>query len=552
MDQKILILSVIFLLFASAFPVNANEMDNMDMSDPNAMNMDQPASEHGTDEPAAGHGMNGEVNWYAIALFIAIIGVVGYYASKTEKLRKINFLNYAPLKSLLKSRWYPLIFVLPTMIIFAIIVIKLFFGSAEASSNFGSIMMWIFLWPILPVLFLLFGRLWCSVCPLSRVCDGVQKKVGMHRKVPKFLQTYGVWIIIFAFLAITWSDVIFGIVESPLNTGILLLFVFIGVVFMGAVYEKRAWCRYLCFLGGLSSNYSMSSALELRTDSEVCKTCKTPLCYKGDGKTGGCSMFEYPRTMDSNRACNFCSNCIKTCDHDAIRITPRPPTSELWFIKKPRFEESFLATALIGIVVSQTMIMLEVWEPFMTWFENTTGITNFPVAWTLIFAGAMLLPVLLMLVASLISSIISGKTSNSDLISDQVAEMNAVSKDSMETTLSGFIRYGYALIPLGLGIHLAHNAKHFLGEGFAVFYSSASLVGWNITGNLSILNMPTIQIIQYILSILGFLGAIYTAYKISTNNPNIRSSVLPYIVLILMFGIIALWMYSVPMAARAH
>ena len=543
MNEKILILSVILLLFAFAFPVNANEVGNMDMSDPSSMNMDQ---------PAAGHGMNGEVNWYAIALFIAIIGATGYYASKMEKLRKINFLNYAPLKSLLKSRWYPLIFVLPTMIIFTIIVVKLFFGSVEASSNFGSIMMWIFLWPLLPVLFLLFGRLWCSVCPLSRVSDEVQKKVGMHRKVPKFLQTYGVWIIIFAFLAITWSDVIFGVVESPLNTGILLLFILIGVVFMGAVFEKRAWCRYLCFLGGLSSNYSMSSALELRTDSEVCKTCKTPLCYKGDGKTEGCSMFEYPRTMDSNRACNFCSNCIKTCDHDAIRITPRPPTSELWFIKKPRFEESFLATALIGIVISQTMIMLEVWEPFMTWFENITGITNFPVAWTLIFAGAMLLPVLLMLAASFISSIIPGKTSNSDLISDQTAELSVVSKDSPETTLSGFIRYGYALIPLGLGIHLAHNAKHFLGEGFAVFYSSASLVGWNITGDLSILNMPTIQVIQYILSILGILGAIYTAYKISTNNPNSKSSVLPYIVLILMFGIIALWMYSIPMAARAH
>jgi hypothetical protein len=321
---------------------------------------------------------------------------------------------------------------------------------------------------------------------------------------------------------------------------------------MGAVYEKRAWCRYLCFLGGLSSNYSMSSALELRTDSEVCKTCKTPLCYKGDGKTSGCSMFEYPRTMDSNRACNFCSNCIKTCDHDAIRITPRPPTSELWFIKKPRFEESFLATALIGIVVSQTMIMLEVWEPFMTWFENTTGITNFPVAWTLIFAAAMLIPLLLMLAASFVSSIMSGETSNSSIISDQTAKLGEGAKDSAQTTMSSFNRFGYALIPLGLGIHLAHNAKHFLGEGFSVLYSSASLVGWNITGDLSILNMPTIQIIQYILSILGVLGAIYTAYKISTNNPHSRSSVLPYIVLILMFGIIALWMYSIPMAARAH
>jgi hypothetical protein len=263
-------------------------------------------------------------------------------------------------------------------------------------------------------------------------------------------------------------------------------------------------------------------------------------------------MFEYPRTMDSNRACNFCSNCIKTCDHDAIRITPRPPTSELWFIKKPRFEESFLATALIGIVVSQTMIMLEVWEPFMTWFENTTGITNFPVAWTLIFAAAMLIPLLLMLAASFVSSRMSGETSNSSIISDQTAKLGVEAKGSAETTISSFNRYGYALIPLGLGIHLAHNAKHFLGEGFSVFYSSASLVGWNITGDLSILNMPTIQIIQYILSILGILGAMYTAYKISTNNPNTRSFVLPYIVLILMFGILALWMYSIPMAARAH
>lgn len=541
MNKKLLIFNLVLLLFAFALPTNAAGMDNMDMSDHSTMNMG-----------AAGHGMNEDVNWYVIALVIAIIGIAGYYASKTEKLRKINLLDYAPLKSLLKSRWYPLIFVLPTIIIFTIILIKLFFGSVEASSNFGSIMVWILLWPILPVLFLLFGRLWCSVCPLSRVSDEVQKNVGMHRKVPKFLQTYGVWIIIFAFLAITWADVIFGIVESPINTGILLLFVLIGVVTMGAVFEKRAWCRYLCFLGGLSSNYSMSSALQLRADGDVCKTCKTPLCYKGNGKTDGCSMFEYPRTMDSNRACNFCSNCIKTCDHDAIKITPRPPTSELWFIKKPRFEESFLATALIGIVVSQTMIMLEVWEPFMTWFENTTGITNFPVAWTLIFAAAMLIPILLMMAASFVSIRMSGKISNSDLISDQTAEMSAPSKDSTETILSGFIRYGYALIPLGLGIHLAHNAKHFLGEGFSVLYSSASLVGWNITGDLSILNMPTIQVIQYILSILGVLGAIYTAYKISTNNPNSRSSALPYIILILMFGIMALWMYSIPMAARAH
>jgi len=240
-------------------------------------------------------------------------------------------------------------------------------------------------------------------------------------------------------------------------------------------------------------------------------------------------MFEYPRTMDSNRFCNFCSNCIKTCPHDAIRITPRPPTSELWSIRKPRFEDSFLATALVGIVVSQTVIMLEVWQPFMAWFENATGITNFTVAWTVIFSGAMLIPLGLMLVSSYVSSRSSG-----------------------ETLLSNFNRFGYALIPLGLGIHLAHNAKHLLGEGLSVVYASASLVGLDYTGELSLLNMPTTQLIQYILSILGVLGAAYAAHRISLNKPNSRAAVLPYIALILIFGAIALWMYSVPMAARAH
>jgi TM2 domain-containing membrane protein YozV len=145
-------------------------------------------------DPVTGdaHAMNGGINWLVIALFLGVIAVVGYLASNTEKFKKINFLNYPPLKSLLKSRWYPLIFVAPTFIIFSIIVFQLFFGSAETSYNFGAVMVWILLWPILPVFFLLFGRLWCSVCPLSRVSDEVQKKAGFHMKVPKFLQNYGV------------------------------------------------------------------------------------------------------------------------------------------------------------------------------------------------------------------------------------------------------------------------------------------------------------------------------------------------------------------------
>jgi polyferredoxin len=548
MKKTLIVIFTIMLSGVFALLAGAAVSDPMDMSDHSKMNT---ADQHDDNTPDP--SMTGGVNWYAIILLLGIIGVAGFLASNTERLKKVNFLNYPPLNALLKSRWYPLIFVLPTMIVFGIIIIQLFYGSTETSYNFGSVMVWIFLWPLLPILFLVFGRFWCSVCPMSRVSDEVQKKVGLHKKVPKFLQKYGVWIIIFAFLIITWSDIVFGLAESPTNTGYLLLFIFAGVILMGAVFEKRAWCRYLCFLGGLSSNYSMSSALELRTDSAICKTCKDPKCYKGTEKADGCSMFEYPRTMDSNRFCNFCANCIKNCPHEAIKITPRPPTSELWFIKKPRFEDSFLATALIGIVVSQTIVMLEVWEPFMEWFESTTGITDFTIAWTVIFAGAMLIPLVLMLVSSFISTLFPQKMGLPGMIPDQTAEANLAAENIVDKTmLSNFVRYGYALIPLGLGIHLAHNAKHFFGEGVSAIYTSASLIGMNLTGDMSILNMPTIQVIQYILTLLGIMGSVYTARRISLNNPKTKASVLPYIILILMFGAIALWMYSVPMAARAH
>ena len=487
------------------------------------------------------HDSSGDVNWYVISGFLGIIAVVGFFGARSDKWKKNNLLNFGVIRSLLKSRWYPLIFVLPTTIVFAVLLSQLFFGSPEPSNNFGSVMVWILLWPLLPVLYFMFGRLWCSICPLSKVSDEVQKKVGLHRKVPKLLQQYGVWIMLIIFLTVTWADVSIGIVESPLNTGYMLLFVLGGVVLMGSVFERRAWCRYVCFLGGLSSNYSMSSALELRTDQKICSKCTTPTCYKGDGKVDGCSMFEYPRTIDSNRFCNFCSNCVKTCPHDSVRISLRVPTSELWFIKKPRLEESILASILIGLVVVQTIVMLEVWEPFMTWFESSTGITNFTVSWTLIYTGAILTPVILMLTASFISTRLFRSKAKATAASPQYGK-----------TITGFMQYAYALIPLGLAIHLAHNLRHLLGEGYSIGYTTASLAGLNISGSLEILNMSTIQIIQYILSIFGVLGAVYTVVMISKNHSQSKSATIPFIILILIFGIVSLWLYSVPMSSRGH
>ena len=96
-------------------------------------------------------------------------------------------------------------------------------------------------------------------------------------------------------------------------------------------------------------------------------------CFNGTDTTKPCPLFTFPRTMDSNAACNLCAECVKSCPNDAITISVRKPTSELWFIRKPKVEESFLAMAIMGIVLIQNLTMLEVWNQGLGWLEDATG-----------------------------------------------------------------------------------------------------------------------------------------------------------------------------------
>lgn len=261
-----------------------------------------------------------------------------------------NLLEITPIKSFIKSRLYPGIFQWLTTFVFALVIYQLFYVQAEAHRNFGTAMTWVLWWPVIPLVFLLLGRFWCAICTFATLSDIVQKWVGNNRPVPVFLKKYGIWIIDAMFILITWADHVFGIVESPLGSGILLLIIVTGVVISGAFFERRTWYRYLCFLGGLSGNYSLAVALELRADSEKCRKCTDKFYYKGKGKVAGCPMFEMPGLMDSSAKCNLCGNCVKTCSNDSIIIKSRVPSKELWFIKRPKLEESFLAIIIMGIV----------------------------------------------------------------------------------------------------------------------------------------------------------------------------------------------------------
>lgn len=54
-------------------------------------------------------------------------------------------------------------------------------------------------------------------------------------------------------------------------------------------------------------------------------------------------------------------------------ISARVPSKELWFIRKSRLEESFLAIIIMGIVFVQNITMLDIWKDAQKFIEGITG-----------------------------------------------------------------------------------------------------------------------------------------------------------------------------------
>jgi polyferredoxin len=444
-----------------------------------------------------------------------------------------NLLHNRLIGGFLRSRWYPGIFQWVTATAFTLIVWQLMLGPDAAHDNLGTALTWVLWWPLIPIIFVFLGRFWCAICPFATLSDFVQKLVGLNRPVPKFLKSYGIWIIDLTFIMITWSDHVFGVVESPWGSGILLLMLTTGVVVSGAFFQRRTFCRYLCFLGGLSGNYARTGMIALRATPTVCATCKSKAaCFNGSEHAPGCPMFEFPRTLESNASCNLCANCVKSCPNDSITLTLRPPTSELWFVRKPRVEEAFLAVVIMGIVFVQNITMLEGWQGLLAGLERLVGTDNYAVTFTITFLIAMAIPVTLMALTALVAG-----------------RMNGAS------LARNFAMFGYAIIPLDVAGHVAHNLFHLFAEGKAVWFTALMLVGQHVgEESPALLATGVIQVMQYILVTLGILGSLYAAYRIARSNfgtvQTTWRTFAPYAAVIAILGAINVYLFILPMAMR--
>jgi hypothetical protein len=175
--------------------------------------------------------------------------------------------------------------------------------------------------------------------------------------------------------------------------------------------------------------------------------------------------------------------------------------------------------------------MLEVWKGMLAWLEQVTGTTNYAVTFTITFVIAMAIPVALLAGAALVAGKLNG--------------------DSLAANIT---KFGYAIIPLDVAGHVAHNLFHLFAEGKAVLFTALPLFGQvSPEGSPALLSLATIQVLQYLLIGLGLLGSLYAAYRIAKSHYGASTTwptFLPYAALVLVLGMINIGLFMLPMAMR--
>jgi len=221
------------------------------------------------------------------------------------------------------------------------------------NTNLASLIVWSLWWPLVIIGAVVLGRIWCQVCPMEMV-NSKAASVGRKKPVPRFLKS-GWGTAAFYILALVGFIRTFWAHRYPERMSIFFLFLLAAALIAGFLYEKRAFCGYLCPVGRILGLYAGCSILEWRVrDRSVCEACRTKDCVDG------CGSGLYPPSILTNRDCLDCTHCLKVCPSKNFRWSLRRPMADFFTGLKMSALDVFLLTIVSGLVVYE---LAEEWSP---------------------------------------------------------------------------------------------------------------------------------------------------------------------------------------------
>ncbi len=445
--------------------------------------------------------LTGIISWITVFLGLLGTGIIIRRFSSTspdQPLRKdsegFDLMKIKWLKQFITSKYFRYIFIIPTLIIFLAIIFYGFFDVQEGQRNIATVFTWTLWWSLIIFSLILMGRFWCMMCPFAFIADLAQKVVSLNKKLPHWLQNMGLQTI--GFLVLTWAFTILAFGGNPFLTSMVILIILAAAVIFSMIYERRSFCRHLCPIGAVIGIYSMVSPIELRScnkgrcDIHTRKTCKE-----------ACPMLESPEDMDNNVYCNFCMKCQPKCPSQNLSLRLRSFGKDIYASIHKSRAEALAALFLLGVVIVETLAMTSSWGPLKNNFSSLTGITAPTVVYTIVFSIIILVPVAVFYLVCHLLRIWLGKN---EYKTDDIVR-----------------NFAFLFIPLGIGLHFAHNIQHLLIESpIAIpatirFFQNLGIgtslsLNWNPS---PLIGLQPIFYIQMIILIGGLFFTLYILYR---------------------------------------
>jgi hypothetical protein len=441
-------------------------------------------------------------------------------------MAKIELTRNRFLKSILVNR-YPQLAVFIVMLmgyIFAILAGLI--GTPVGSHNFSIVFVWIAWWAILILVAVpFFGRGWCAVCPIPLPGEWLQrgavlappdkKPKWLNLRVPRMFRNIWLQNISFLLLAL-FSSVL---LTTPNITGIVLAAMLFAAVGLSMVFERRAFCRYLCPVGGFIGIYSQTAPIELRIkDKQVCANCEGKPCYNGSFAGYGCPWDVFPGGLTKNTYCGLCMECIRTCPHDNIAVNLRSFSADL---AKPstRLDEAFKAFIMLGSAMIYAGVLLGPW--------GTLKDAAYKVGSSAWFVYALVF-------LAFIFGILPG-----------LFTLGILDRKNIPLLKQRFASLSTALIPLGLMFWVAFSLSFVLtNASYIVAALSDPLgLGWNLFGTANTAWQPMLTTLLAPAQTLALVGGlIWSARMAKKAASEVKVSSVPMTVYSFLLTAIMLWL----------
>lgn len=413
-----------------------------------------------------------------------------------------------PVKWLLVSRWPQLLLRLLALAGFVFAILVGLVGTPVGNRNFSIILVWVGWWAALILVAVPFlGRGWCNICPIPLAGEWLQqgtllgpsrrqKGVGLGRRWPKALRHIWLQNGAFALLAL-FSAVI--LTQPKVTAGVLAAFFFIATG-TSLIFERRAFCRYLCPVGGFIGLYSQVAPLEVRIkDRAVCAGHTTKTCYTGSADGYGCPWGAFPGGLVKNTYCGTCMECLRTCPYDNIGVNLRPFGADLSQPRGRRLDEAAKAFVMLGSAAVYSAVMLGPWGSLKTAAYQVGS-----VAWWGYALGFL--------------AFIFGLLPGLFYLATQAGRALAPTTQSPRQTFTAF---AYALIPLGLAAWIAFTLSFMFANGSYLWplLSDPLAQGWDLLGTADVSWTPyftaTVPSLQTLVLVAGLVWSSVTARGIA-------------------------------------